>query len=109
MHVISEPHPFLRLAPKLAILALPVPFREQGTPAREMVQEVLDDEGALGYDDRLGGGGARGRDREDGRLPQSVDLLELGRCELGFLVPVEDLDLIGKLQLLKEPYYALGT
>lgn len=101
MHEVPESHPLLRLAADLALAALLVPLGQEGGLLAKVVQQVLDDEGALGDDDRLRV--ARVLDTDDGRLAQCVHLLELWWREVCRGVPVVDYQLVGELQFFKEP------
>lgn len=72
-----------------------------------MLEQVLDDDGGLGQDDGLGGAGRR--DVHDGGLAERVELLELVARQVRLRVPVEDLEVVGELELLEEPEDALGA
>jgi len=50
MHVIPKPQPLLRLASNFPLLTLLPSFRQQGTPIREMIQKILDDQSTFGND-----------------------------------------------------------
>lgn len=72
-----------------------------------MLDEILGHPAGFGEEDGLGAVG--GLDLHDGRFAEGVDLFELGGCEGGCLVAVEDLEGVGDFELLEEPDYALGA
>lgn len=71
-----------------------------------MVDEVLDDETRLREDQGLGVGGA-GRDADEGRFAQRVDLFELGRRE--HVLPLVGFEAVADWELFEEPEDALGA
>jgi hypothetical protein len=101
VHKVPESHPLLRLAADLALAALLVPLGEEGGLLSKVVQQVLDDEGALGHHNRLRIAWVLNTD--DGRLAQCVHLLELWRREVCRRVPMVDYQLVWELQFFKEP------
>jgi hypothetical protein len=76
-----------------------------------MLSQVLGNDAALSQNEFLFLGGIRGiREREpnDGRLPQGVDFPQL-TGSLHVLIALEDLDVVGKAELLEQPDDALSA
>lgn len=107
MHVIRIPQPILRLATHGILLAILPLFRHQPPTLGCMVHQILGHEAALGQDNGLAGIATSRRDSNDGRFTKRMDLGEFRRRHHGFLVAVEDFDLVGDVELFEEPYYAL--
>ena len=98
-------HPRLGLTTDLAFHAVAPSRRCQRGVLSEMLDQVLDDDRALG-DDR-GLAGTCGLDADDRGLSEWVDLFQLRRCEHGLRVAMEDFELVGELQLFEQPENAL--
>lgn len=107
MHEIPKPHPLLRLAAYLALLALPIPFRQQRAVTPIVIEQVLDDKSRFGDDDGLSG--SWGRYREDGGFSKGVVFFEGRVCEVGFGVPFEGFEGVGEGEFFEEPKDALGA
>lgn len=73
-----------------------------------MVDNVLKDKRAFGYDEGFGTLAGR-KDGDDGGLSEGVHFFELGGRKHGLLVAVEDFDGVVGLDGLKEPDDALGA
>lgn len=108
MHVVSVSQPRLRFSANGILLALQPPRGHQVLALGVVVDNILEDEGAFGYDDGLCALAGR-EDGDNGGLSEGVDFFELGRCEHGLLVAVEDFDGVVGLDGLEEPDDALGA
>jgi len=106
MQEIPEPQPLLCLSANLSLFALTVAVGKKSAPLGEMVKEVFNYEGTFGDGNAFRGSGWRYSD--DGGFPEGVDLLELRGCMFVGLT-MEDLELIGNFELLKEPEDTLGA
>jgi hypothetical protein len=103
-------HPSLSLATNLALHTLLPSLRHQLLTLRHILRKILSDEATLSQGDRLSVfTGTSRSDLNHRRLAQWVHLLQLRGSHHGLLVAVEDLKLIGQIELLEQPEDALGA
>lgn len=105
MHKVLMTHPLIRLAANLALFAVLVPLRDK-LIAVEVIAHVLDDDARLCEHHRRRG--VLVFERDDGGFPQRVDFFQGGRRKHVCLALV-GLEIIGEVELFKEPDDALGA
>ena len=105
MQIVLISQPALRLASYLSLHTLLPPLGCQPLALGQMLGQVLRHVAAFGKHNRRAATG--GCDCDDRRFTQGVDFLEFGRRQHRLFVSVVYLQLVGHLELLKQPHNAL--